>query len=71
MRPTPIGCGRKDAIAFMGCSQNLFEIYQRRGIIKPALRGWYRYESLLESARAIHDEDPEGEPEGGRALAGR
>ncbi len=42
----PIGCGEKDAIEYMGCSQTMFEEIRAAGIVVPVRRGWYSYEQL-------------------------
>lgn len=56
MERAPIGCGKEDAIRFLGCSPSMFEELSAKKIIKRVRAGWYSYRMLEEAMQALEEE---------------
>lgn len=54
--PTPLGCDREGAIAFLGCSPTKFEELTVKKIVKRLGSGWYSYRMLGKAFEALEAE---------------
>lgn len=53
--PSPLGCDRESAIAFLGCSPAKFEELTNRKIVKRLSSGWYSYDMLRQAFQKIEE----------------